>query len=305
MRHLLRLAGLVVTAAAVFYVVREILRQDALAAIDWQPSALVAQYGSAALGYALAGLGLAAAWYGLLAVGGAPGARPVDGIGAYALTQINKYLPSNMLHLAGRHIMLRRAGASHAALVWAAAAEIALILAGALALALIGSHRQVGQLLAPVWWLLPAGIVVLAAAGLLARRKIGVLLAKVPLPRLVLAVAAAVVIYLLFFLVSALIARHLLVQALSGPSPVSLATLTSLVGLAWAAGFVVPGSAAGFGVRESILILTLGPLAGEQAAVLVATGYRIVTLAGDVLLFGLGGIWWMLRRHRYATAAHG
>jgi hypothetical protein len=77
------------------------------------------------------------------------------------------------------------------------------------------------------------------------------------------------------------------------------------VGLAWAAGFVVPGSAAGFGVRESILILTLGPLAGEQAAVLVATGYRIVTLAGDVLLFGLGGIWWMLRRHRYATAAHG
>jgi hypothetical protein len=304
MRHLLRIAGLAVTLAAVAYVVREILRQDALAVIDWQPTALIAQYGPATLAYAAAALALAAAWYGLLAAGGAAGARPIDGVGAYALTQINKYLPSNVLHLAGRHIMLRRAGASHAALLGAATAEIVLILGTAMTLALIGAQELVGRVLAPAWWLVPVGVAALTVVGLLARARIGPLLTAISLPRALLAAAVAVAIYLLFFLVTGLIAGHLLGQTLNRPSPVGTATMVSLMSLAWAAGFVVPGSAAGFGVRESVLILTLGPLAGEQAAVVVATGYRIVTLAGDVLLFGLGAVWWGLRRWRGARA-HG
>ena len=62
MRHLLRLAGILVTITAVVYVVREILRQDTLSAIDWQPAALAAQYGPPAIGYALAKAGEVFLW---------------------------------------------------------------------------------------------------------------------------------------------------------------------------------------------------------------------------------------------------
>jgi len=62
---------------------------------------------------------------------------------------------------------------------------------------------------------------------------------------------------------------------LSGPpAPGALA-------LAWVAGFVVPGAAAGVGVREAVPIVALdGPL-GPEASAVVALAFRLVTTAGE------------------------
>ena len=51
--------------------------------------------------------------------------------------------------------------------------------------------------------------------------------------------------------------------------------------LAWAAGFVVPGSSAGLGVREAVLIVALESTLGAEASTLVALALRLVTTAGD------------------------
>jgi hypothetical protein len=51
--------------------------------------------------------------------------------------------------------------------------------------------------------------------------------------------------------------------------------------LAWVAGFVVPGAAAGVGVREAVPIVALdGPL-GPEASAVVALAFRLVTTAGE------------------------
>lgn len=303
MRRLLHILGLAVTLLALAFVVREALRSNVIAEIDWRPAALLREFGLAVLAYSVAGLGLAAAWAGLLAAGAGTAVRPIEAMGTYALTQINKYLPSNVMHLAGRHVMMRRAGIGHTPLVLAAGAEIVLLLSVALTIALIGSRGLVAQILAPAWWLLPVfAIVALAATVLLAKPRLHALLAEISPIRLLAASLAAAGTYLLFFLVSAWIARHLLVEVAPDASSIGLVSAATLVSLAWAAGFVVPGSAAGFGVRESILILTFGPLAGDQAATVMAAGYRIVTLAGDLLLFAFGAVWWALRGRREAAA---
>jgi glycosyltransferase 2 family protein len=50
---------------------------------------------------------------------------------------------------------------------------------------------------------------------------------------------------------------------------------------------VVPGAAAGLGVREAVLVLTLEPHLGGDGAVLAALTLRVVTTLGDLLFFGL------------------
>jgi hypothetical protein len=57
---------------------------------------------------------------------------------------------------------------------------------------------------------------------------------------------------------------------------------------AWLGGFVVPGAPAGLGVREAILTAGLELAGYGSTALTVAIGYRLITLAGDVI-FALVG----------------
>jgi hypothetical protein len=92
--------------------------------------------------------------------------------------------------------------------------------------------------------------------------------------------------YILFFLVvAALLWLLALSVAETGRPSIDFADSVSAVALAWLVGFATPGSAAGIGVREAILIAALqGPL-GASASTLVALALRLVTIAGDVLFF--------------------
>lgn len=77
--------------------------------------------------------------------------------------------------------------------------------------------------------------------------------------------------------------------AYPGPSDVVLAGAAS--GLAVAAGFVVLVAPAGLGVREWLLVQTLGPSVGEGPAALIAVAARGLQVCGElgmaVVLYGL------------------
>jgi hypothetical protein len=79
----------------------------------------------------------------------------------------------------------------------------------------------------------------------------------------------------------------LLTLAVGGPGRGASGLLISIsaLALAWIVGFVTPGSSAGFGVREAVLIVVLQSSLDRETAVLVALALRLVTLAGDLLLF--------------------
>jgi hypothetical protein len=296
-----RWLGLAVSLAALTFVAREIVRHDMFGSFDWRPADLLPGLAPLVVAYALAGLGLAVAFRMLLwalAPTGGPGAVPTVGI--YALTQINKYLPSNVLHLAGRHVLLGRAGAAHAPLLAAAVAELLLLLTTAGGVAMAGAPRLIGwggglgtATVAGAFALL-GGLLVLAWRGRLPRL-LGGLAAR---PAAV-ALAAALAIHLAFFVLSGGIAARLvrLGGGSAGP-PADLLELAAVMSFAWAAGFVTPGLPAGIGVREGVLILGLGALMPPALAAYVATTYRLVTLAGDALLGLVGAIWWLTARPR-------
>ena len=54
----------------------------------------------------------------------------------------------------------------------------------------------------------------------------------------------------------------------------------------WLGGFIVPGSPAGLGVREVILLQSLGPHFGQETTVLAAAAARVVNILGDIFSFG-------------------
>jgi hypothetical protein len=80
------------------------------------------------------------------------------------------------------------------------------------------------------------------------------------------------------------------------------------IGLAWAAGLAVVPAPAGAGVREGVLVLTLGPVVGGEAAVTVALASRVLLVLADIALAGssvglraLRGV----RSERAGTSARG
>jgi hypothetical protein len=96
----------------------------------------------------------------------------------------------------------------------------------------------------------------------------------------------AALLYAAFFVIGGVL-LWLLTLAASGPgrgAPGLLVSISALA-LAWIVGFVTPGSSAGFRVREAVLIVVLQVSLDREAGVLVALALRLVTLAGDLLLF--------------------
>ena len=95
------------------------------------------------------------------------------------------------------------------------------------------------------------------------------LMASHAIPSLIFFAAAGGVLWLL---------AVLLVAPAAGPGPL---TSIGALALAWAAGFVTPGAAAGVGVREAVLMVALDGSLGPEASAVVALAFRLITTAGD------------------------
>jgi hypothetical protein len=72
----------------------------------------------------------------------------------------------------------------------------------------------------------------------------------------------------------------------------------SAVITSWVLGFITPGSPAGLGVRESMLLVLLGAKFGQEQVLLSALVLRCVTIIGDLLAFAVS---WLISRFSVAT----
>ncbi len=250
---------------------------------------LLATIGGALL-YGVAGFLLAAAWRQILASQHPPG--PASGYHAiYGRTQIAKYLPGNCFHFVGRQMLGGALGHSQAGLALASLIETALLIAVATGLALPLALARLGA-----WSIvLPAGALAALALALLAPRLlpagrrpdqasaaagVGRLAAGNVLRAMALQVAFFAIVGGILWLLAALLGGH-------GPGALDPLTSISALALAWVAGFVAPGAAAGIGVREAVLIMVLDGALGPEASAAVALALRLVATAGDGVFFGL------------------
>ena len=203
----------------------------------------------------------------------------------YARTHILRYLPSNLLHFAGRHAALRQQQVAHSTALIINTLEVGLqiIAATALAVALwLLSDNAPWQLTQQETWrviALCALLAVGASAGLIALRRRGT-------ARLSPLLQASAV-YALFFLFSGLF-LFLLARVVEAPGSTTLLELLPPLLLtataAWLAGALVPGASAGIGIRELVLVAGLTHSVGATDALVLALGFRLITVGGDVLL---------------------
>lgn len=224
------------------------------------------------LGYGVANVTLAFAWRNLLLqLECNPTIRWAVKI--YGVTQIAKYVPGNIFHLAGRQTMGMALGAPGLALVKSAAWELALISVAAVFFS---------TLALPLLWAVPslASVVLflltLGTAGVGLRHYVGP------------SVARAFAWYVGFLAVSAsffvAVLRMVVVEDPTAASP-SWLFLCGAYSLAWLAGLITPGAPAGLGVREMVLLFVLNDAVAKPDLLLAVLLGRLLTVVGDACFF--------------------
>jgi uncharacterized membrane protein YbhN (UPF0104 family) len=238
----------------------------------------------------------AIAWWWLL---GAYEPRPAAAVGyaLWARTQIAKYLPGNVFHVAGRHAGGRSLGLSHQGLAAALVFETGSTVVAALAIGAAAAIAGPAPGLPPPWIVAPAALAAVLSWPLIDRGLRRFRLTKSgmrSLPPLSLArslrlLVPANLVHIAFFLGSGTI-LWLLIRAGEAGREASAVAVLSAYALAWLAGTLIPGAPGGLGVREAVIVLLLSPAAGAAAAGAGALALRMVTLAGDVIT-SLLGLW--------------
>ncbi|MDF2617672.1 MAG: hypothetical protein K0S00_331 [Xanthobacteraceae bacterium] len=231
--------------------------------------------GGLAVFYGAASVLLALAWRRLLAFCGVATSIRWT-VGAYGSSQLAKYIPGNIFQFAGRQAIGMAAGYRGWALARSTLWELGLISWTAGVFALLAVHLAVGEI--PIVATLLA--FALALAGSMA------LVARLFSPH----VAVAMGEQALFLSCSgAVFVGCLLISMPEASTPFDL--LPAVAGafvIAWLVGMATPGSPAGLGVRELVLLFLLTGIGCEPDVLLAIVLGRIVNVAGDALFFALG-----------------
>jgi len=296
LRASIQVAGILITIAALAFAVH---RTWMIGQASWDRLLSGRVLGVLLLGgivYGLAGFLLAWAWQKLLIWFGEPAGFRL-GAAVYGRTQIAKYLPGNLFHFPGRHLMGRQVGFRHPALIGAAIYEIVGLVISAGMIALVGFPAQVTALGDSIIWpltiILLFLLVPLAIQFFVSHFKIG---QKLGFPERSVYDAArhllpVLAIHTLFFLVAGEILRWIVGMTTDMWSGTAIRFVLSTFAISWLAGFITPGAPAGIGVREATMILILSGYIGEPAAALVAIISRLVVTIGDLEFFVLSHIY--------------
>lgn len=267
LKRSLHWAGSAVALVGIVFVV--IRLRDYGAQIDFTRfnSAEWLAVGGCALIYGLANLMLASAWRNLLCQLGASPSRSWA-IRIYGISQLAKYVPGNIFHLAGRQAMGMAAGVPGWPLAKSSVWELGLIsfsggLFSFLALPLLSNAFP--GILAVVFFGGGVGI-----ALLFLRRFIG----SSGSQAFAWYVGFLTVTGLLFVGLIALVSEDFDGGILLG------ALLCGAYVVAWLAGLVTPGAPAGVGVRELVLLLLLKGVVADSDLILAVLLGRVVTVGG-------------------------
>ncbi|HNX57507.1 MAG TPA: lysylphosphatidylglycerol synthase domain-containing protein [Spirochaetota bacterium] len=286
-KNAVRVAGFILIAASVWYVGHNLYRnRGQMPVIDLR---LVAGMTVLSVAYFVGNIGRAVNWKIILEILTGRTLRFRSFLGIYLKTEIVKYVPSNIMHFAGRHLLCRENGVSHRAALGSNIADMAFILAAA-ALATVPSFFVASEF--PVYAVvsrvrdhslpvvIAAGCFILAMAVViwikrrLVRRFLRVGIVSRAFAVLSLDTAIVILNGLIFF--SAIVMFS--AQSHAG-TPWWM--VCSLYALCWMAGFVVPGSPGGLGVREALIVLVFGGVYPDAAALAILM--RVVSIAGDAL----------------------
>ncbi|WP_413725035.1 hypothetical protein [Sodalis sp. RH16] len=194
-------------------------------------------------------------------------------IRTYGISQLAKYVPGNIFHIAGRQSKGMAAGISARVLARSSLLEL-------------GSIAFAGLLFS--WLVVPlfvksVPIVVCAALLTFSFWIITALLKRTNGKHL----STCFRLHMVFLLISGAIFSILLDLIIKGENfyPQTWLLIMSSYVIAWLAGLITPGAPAGVGVREWILLFLLKGYITETDLIMVILLGRAVTVVGDLLFF--------------------
>jgi len=190
----------------------------------------------------------------------------------FGLSQLAKYVPGNIFHLAGRQALAMASGLPAKPLAKSALWEL-------------GCFVFVGALFAPI--ISPLVFKLISTWLSLTLFFVGLLIVLVVIRKLFAATVRDALLYQCSFLMLSGVVFVALLYLVS-PQSCEIGLLSALCGayiISWLAGFVTPGAPAGVGVRELVLLFLLQGLVSEADLLLTVVLGRIVTVVGDLLFF--------------------
>lgn len=299
MRRLYTVLGWLLVMVSVVYLLRiGVQEAAAVARLRWGPTTWVALAAATILYMATLVAG-AAAWTAFLRVAGQQATwRQTTWI--VLRSSVAKYLPGNVGHYIGRVVLGKLASFKSGPMLVSLVLEGVLTTASGLLFVLLTAPRSLRRAGEPLRsWIeeigtpeillisLGVAVLVLAVASWWGGRRAWT---KTRRPN---RVAPAQAVPLLGFGVALLLGNFvllgagltLLARGALGTSPGSFWWIAPAFATAWIAGFVTPGSPGGLGVREAVLVTSLGLAVGPGPALGLALLSRLATMTGDGLAF--------------------
>jgi len=201
-------------------------------------------------------------------------------------TQIAKYLPLNVLHFAGRVFLAKSEKIKTASLSYSILMEAGCFLCTGICLgipSLLRFNNPLSSALTSLA-LLPVGIFSCLFAYYISHRRF---IKEAPpiAPKKATSLFAIIILLLVAtYLANASICYALLHQINSNPG-LPFWHFVSAFSLAWVAGYVVPGSPGGLGVREAVFTFVLPSSVEIAPFLLLIILFRITSILGDAASF--------------------
>ena len=276
--------GRILSVASIAAVAAWFVRMQVWRNVDFRDPRL---YAALAAGVAIYVVGFAALGYGWvrrIESAGALSFPAAEGIRIYCRSQIAKYIPGNFFQYVARHVSAKRLGATHSALILASVTETAALVAVAVALAALGGGLPARLSPFQRAAAFAAALPVLAAAVPLAAKLGGADRIRRPRGWRWFDAVFTLLLSLPLFVGNSVCLAMLLSLNHAGTQPPA-ATLVAIWSISWLAGYLVPGSPGGLGVRDAALVFALSGWYSRPDALVVATEMRLVSTLGDVTLW--------------------
>ena len=211
----------------------------------------------------------------------------------YGKSQIAKYIPGNVFHVIGRHILGKQEGIKHIVLAGATIYEILGLICASILISLGGiilfdlenNYLSLNQ--SVIIFIITFFIFVLVIGitpNLMQKRKINI--PNKTLMNSILHISLIYISYFTFFIIAGLLLAFI-VKIFIHINFFTVGKIIVIFCIAWVTGFVVPGAPGGIGVREAVIIFFIAPIIGEAQGVAVSIALRFVTLIGDIFFFAI------------------
>jgi len=218
-----------------------------------------------------------------------------NAIAVYLKTEIVKYIPSNIMHFAGRQIMMKNHKVGNKITAVASSADIFFVLAAS-GLAII-TGLYIIKIDLPVSYIINSlkfkiALSAIFLIGLIyvwfaIKKKIIVF--KFLNPKNIFYIFRIFFFSIFIFLINAFIFTALINYVSEFDFTIKeFIFIWSAYSFCWAAGLLVPGAPGGLGVREALIVIIFRQHYGEAEMVTAGILMRLITIAGDMIALAAG-----------------